>query len=179
MKHTYKPLFVTVLGCALFYGTSYGAAASGSTVDWTPLLTSWEDGCAQSEEWNELRRNLVTYPEGSLYPEVNEIVLPDAYKEALGEIDFFERNQDYSGYRLTAKNGEYYGLPVDSFVFYFGNSNGLNVLLVEFSGSIADVKERLSSVEYSLVNHDSGPYQAQLINDEQTGKAMLMCDLSV
>ncbi|MGO1394330.1 MAG: hypothetical protein ACTHU9_01555, partial [Halomonas sp.] len=86
---------------------------------------------------------------------------------------------DYSGYRLTAKNGEYYGLPVDSFVFYFGNSNGLNVLLVEFSGSIADVKERLSSVEYSLVNHDSGPYQAQLINDEQTGKAMLMCDLSV
>ena len=47
MKRTYKPVFAAVFGCALFYGT----AASGSTVDWTPLLASWEDGCAQSEEW--------------------------------------------------------------------------------------------------------------------------------
>ncbi|WP_083007499.1 hypothetical protein [Halomonas sp. GT] len=175
MKRTYKPLLATVLGCALFYG----GTAAGSTVDWTPLLESWEDGCDQSEEWGDLRRNLVTYSEDSLYPDVNEIVLPTVYKEALGEIDFFERNRDYSGYRLAAKNGEYYGLPVESFVFYLGNSNGISVLLVEFSAPIADVQERLSSVDYSLVNHDSGPYQAQLITDEEAGKAMLMCDLSV
>lgn len=115
----------------------------------------------------------------ALYPEVNEIVLPTVYKEVLGEIDFFERNRDYSGYRLAAKNGEYYGLPVESFVFYLGNSNGISVLLVEFSAPIDEVQERLSSVDYSLVNHDSGPYQAQLITDEEAGKAMLMCDLSV
>ncbi|MGO2006618.1 hypothetical protein [Vreelandella alkaliphila] len=175
MKCTYKPLLATVLGCAFFYG----GTAAGSTVDWTPLLESWEDGCAQSDEWGDLRRNLVTYPDGSLYPEVNEIVLPTVYKEALGEIDFFERNRDYSGYRLAAKNGEYYGLPVESFVFYLGNSNGISVLLVEFSAPIDEVQERLSSVDYSLVNHDSGPYQAQLITDEEAGKAMLMCDLSV
>ena len=78
----------------------------------------------------------MTYPDGSLYPEVNEIVLPTVYKEVLGEIDFFERNRDYSGYRLAAKNGEYYGLPVESFVFYLGNSNGISVLLVEFSVSL-------------------------------------------
>ncbi|UYO73997.1 hypothetical protein M0220_14110 [Halomonas qinghailakensis] len=175
MKRTYKPLLVTVLGCALFYG----GTAAGSTVDWTPLLESWEDGCAQSEEWGQLRRNLVTYPEGSLYPEVNEIVLPDAYKESLGEIELFERNSDYSGYRLAAKNGEYYGLPVESFVFYLGNSNGISVLLIEFSAPIADVQERLSNIEYTLVSHDSGSYQAQLMTDEEADKAMLMCDLSV
>ncbi|MGO3863135.1 MAG: hypothetical protein ACTJIA_14790 [Halomonas sp.] len=53
------------------------------------------------------------------------------------------------------------------------------MLLVEFSAPIDEVQERLSSVDYSLVNHDSGPYQAQLITDEEAGKAMLMCDLSV
>ncbi|PJX13378.1 hypothetical protein CWI66_12515 [Halomonas sp. 141] len=174
MKRTYKPLLATVLGCALFYG----GTAAGSTVDWTPLLESWEEGCGQSEEWVDLRRNLVTYSGDSYYPDVNEIVLPATYKEGLGEIDLFERNPDYSGYRLAAKNGEYYGLPVESFVFYLGNSNGISVLLVEFSAPIADVQERLSSVDYSLVNHDSGPYQAQLITDEEAGKAMLMCDLS-
>ncbi|CAH1042995.1 hypothetical protein [Halomonas sp. TD01] len=175
MKRTYKPLCTMLLSSALLYASN----AAGSTVDWTPLLESWEDGCDQSEEWGDLRRNLVTYSGDSLYPDVNKIVLPAVYKEGLGEIDLFERNRDYSGYRLAAKNGEYYGLPVEGFVFYLGNSNGINVLLVEFSAPIADVQERLSSVEYSLVNHDSGPYQAQLITDEEAGKAMLMCDLSV
>ncbi|MGO3354361.1 MAG: hypothetical protein ACTILI_13445 [Halomonas sp.] len=174
MKRTYKPLLATVLGGALLYG----GTAVGSTVDWTPLLVSWEDGCAQSEEWSELRQNLVTYSGDSLYPDVNEVVLPAVYKEALGEIDLFERNPDYSSYRLAAKNGEYYGLPIESFVFYLGNYNGISILLVEFSAPITDVQERLSSVEYSLVNHDSGPYQAQLMTDEEAGKAMLMCDLS-
>lgn len=153
--------------------------ASGQSLDWTPLLESWEDGCKQSDEWAEFRKNIASYDNATLLPEVGNITLPEKYKDALGEISLLERGEEYSSFEVNVKYGDYYNIPVKNVGFFVGHSNGIMTSYIELNASFENASAQLSEVDYSLVTHDSGSYQAKINKDASTGNAVLVCDNSV
>lgn len=154
-------------------------SASGQSLDWTPLLVSWEDGCTQSDEWAEFRKNIVSYDNDTLLPDVGNITLPAQYKDALGEISLLKRDEEYSLFEVNVKYGNYYNIPVNNVGFFIGHSNGIMTSYVELDASYENASAQLSEVDYSLVRHDSGTYQAKINEDTSTGNAVLFCDNSV
>ncbi|MGM0915649.1 MAG: hypothetical protein ACQEXC_15220 [Pseudomonadota bacterium] len=169
-----KCLVVTSLFTSLFC-----ISATAQSLDWTPLLASWEKGCKQSDEWAAFRKNIASYDNADLLPEVGSIVLPEEYKAALGEIALVEREDVYSRFEVDVKYGDYYNIPLKSVGFMIGHSNGIMSSYVQLDASYDTAVGQLSNVEYEIASHDSGDYQAKLNENSVSENAVLVCDNSV
>ncbi|MGM0915617.1 MAG: hypothetical protein ACQEXC_15095 [Pseudomonadota bacterium] len=158
---------------------THTSSVYSESMSWVPLLETWEDGCAETREWKRFRRNVGVYNSSTNLPEIGSVMLPEKYRDALGDIVLAGRESYYSLFTVDVKHGEYYGVPVNGFGFYVGHSNGFNVSYVELGVGLEEAKERLSGVDYQKLNHESGVYQAKLMELPRSGNAMLVCDKSL
>lgn len=164
--------------CLLMGALFLSSASHASEVDWTPFFKSWEDGCRQSEDFRAFIRGMARSEGDSDFFTLGEVVLPEGYAEAVGDLSLVHQEREYSHFSLEVKEGSYYGVGVNEIVAYLGNRTGIATFLVELDVPYEEVSNALSHVEYSMVEEYSYAYGAEFVKSRSTGNAMLMCDKS-
>lgn len=112
-----------------------------SQPDWTGLFKAWENGCANSPEFDVFEKHFVFFDKQRGL-QVGEIKLPDAFKAATGK-PMSRYRVDYSSYILPVTAGSYYGIPLKSIELYSGNENGIRGKQIVLDAPEKDVKRIL------------------------------------
>lgn len=158
-------------------------------IDWTPVFQPWENGCEDSEVLKSLQDNLITYgyvadgmdnQPSDDKPKLGKVVLPMPYQDSVLAAKLEEKD-DYSDIVLPLKNSEYYGVAIDSIVFYRGHGSGVSGAMLVFSEPVLNVKPKLSKVKYkpSLEPLEATGETVQAAIEVYSPKqAALMCDWS-
>lgn len=109
--------------------------------DWTWLFKAWENGCANSPEFDAFQKRFVFFDRRRGL-QVGDIQLPDAFKAATG-TPVSRYRVDYSSYILPVTAGTYYGIPVKSIEFYTGHENGIGGKQLVLKASEQEVSKML------------------------------------
>ncbi|MDR5894374.1 hypothetical protein QC820_16415, partial [Halomonas mongoliensis] len=90
--------------CLLMGALFLSSASHASEVDWTPFFKSWEDGCRQSEDFRAFIRGMARSEGDSDFFTLGEVVLPEGYAEAVGDLSLVHQEREYRALRRWVWN---------------------------------------------------------------------------
>lgn len=154
-----------------------------TTVDWTPVFASWQQGCADSPIFAALRDGLYDYPHTGAdphLPQAGHIDLPEQYKKVVSPEIIVTRGDDASEFSVQVNEGTYHGMKLRKIVAYGGHGNGVNGRYIEVEPTDAELRQFFKNVEFEPDYENGDEYmdfQATIkVNDDNV---IITCDSSM
>ncbi|WBS00543.1 hypothetical protein OU994_19750 [Pseudoduganella sp. SL102] len=154
--------------------TSAGATGNKATLDLTPVFAGMEKDCAGSNpKFDAVLRWLTTH--SGKAPATAKAGAEMRAAIGAGRIQV---KDDGDSWTLTAPvtGASYRGAAVTGIERWVGKDNGINGISLTFAGSLAAVSKSLGNMKPATGNED--PSRPQLLVEDGTARAVLMCDFS-
>lgn len=160
-------------------------AESAPVVDWTPVFSSWQEGCIHSAIFQNLRQNLYYFDEYDQSTEADKaktgkIVLPAKLLASVHPNIEMSDTGESREFTLRIKNGVYHGMKLTKIGVYVGNGNGINGSYIEVEQSDAALRQFFKDVKFERDWNNPSEYGHDLATlNVQDRSVIITCDSSM
>lgn len=154
-----------------------------TSVDWTPVFASWQQGCTDGPIFTTLRDGLYDYPATAPDPDLpqpGKIVLPEQYKKVVSPEIIVKRASGSTDFSIKVNEGTYYGMKLSKIGVYAGHGNGINGRYIEVEPTDAELRQFFKNVEFEMDYENGDEYMDfKAIIDVDDDKVTIACDASM